>query len=252
MKSSSKRIIAAMTTLTHYSFTSEEITKKVAKQDELRKIATQPDPKLIAKFTAQRAQALEDDNLEEVERLDEEIRNVGPVKLAFGRELYPLPKKDTETSERKLTEGERIAALNARNRKLNTENVRRAQIAERRAKQRAEEAYARGEGEADTFARIKTRPKTNYDAKNPHSSHLAVPRDDLFDGSGTDRSRAGTPMSGTETPKKSVPRRATTPVGSGRRPGEPIGMIRGRADDDEVIANMEVELDPDVAGALGL
>jgi RNA polymerase-associated protein RTF1 len=264
MKSSGQRIVNAMTAMTHHDFTSAEITTKVTTQERLKKIATTPNPTLVAKFTKMRDEALSNGDQEEVNRLNEEIRAIKPATLAFGSQLYPTAQAaptDPNTGERKLTEGEKIAALNARNRKLNTENVRRAQIAERRAKLRAEEAAARGEGEVDSFARIKTRPKTNYDANNPHSSHLTVPgiKDDLFDGSGTDRSRAGTPMSGTDTPKKimtprMLPRRTATPLGIAGKNGkkEPIGMIHGPADDDEVIGAMDFELDPEIAGALGL
>lgn len=174
-----------------------------------------------------------------IAQCDSQLAALEGPKLAFGTKL-----QKPASSPPKETQQERLAALNRANRKANTEEVRKAQRAERRAERLAMEAVARGEGELDPFARVKTRAKIHHDV---NADKLAVPKkqplDELFDGK-SDGSRAGTPMSGSRgaSPTPKVIKQATplrkTQVGLPR-----IG--RGCAD-DEIIGAMDFGIEIDI------
>ena len=104
----------------------------------------------------------------------------------------------------KKTEQERLADLNLRNQKLNYEHVRRAEIEERKAARKAAAAIARGSA---------------------------------------DPSRGGTPLTGPDSPAKSVTPKSNTPKPANKNQA---GMIRYRNNDDENIAALDIELDIEI------
>jgi len=130
----------------------------------------------------------------------------------------------------KHAQQERLAQLNRQNRKLNSEEVRKAQIANKRAEQKArDEAIARQrKSEAEKAASA---------AKN---SSLAIP-DDLF-GDASDISRAGTP--GAISPKKGMSRAGTPATGVPEK--KKFGQFRKKNLDDDVIAGMDLGIEIDI------
>ncbi|KAI9823128.1 MAG: hypothetical protein M1832_002571, partial [Thelocarpon impressellum] len=98
-----------------------------------------------------------------VAELDDEIAKLDGPKLAWGTTLHPkaAPKADTGPSQQ-----ERLAEINRRNRIANTQNVRKAQIAEIKAERLHEAAVARGEAQPNPFARVKTRAKIMHDVND--------------------------------------------------------------------------------------
>ena len=136
-----------------------------------------------------------------LESIDVELAALEGPKLAFGTSLV---KSEPAVSASK-TQQERLAELNRANRKFNTENVRRAQLAERKAEAIQRAAVERGEAVANPFARVKVRATTHHDVNAlnvPKTKTGARSDDDLF---GSDMSRAGTPLSGTMTPTEDKP-----------------------------------------------
>lgn len=130
---------------------------------------------------------------------------------------------------------ERLAQLNRQNRKLNSEEVRKAQIATKRAEQKARE---------EGIARQRKLEEEKVAAAAAKSSSLAVP-DDLF-GDASDISRAGTPgVSGNGTPKKG-PSRAGTPANGGAAEKKKFGQFRKKNLDDDVIAGMDLGIEIDI------
>ena len=128
----------------------------------------------------------------------------------------------------KLAQQERLSELNRQNRKRNTEEVRKAQLAAKRAEQKhREEAIARAK---------KAEAEKKAAAGN---GNLAIP-DDLF-GDASDLSRAGTP--GPMTPNR-ISSRAGTPAANGEK--KKFGQFRKKAVDDDVIAGMDLGIDIDV------
>ena len=173
-----------------------------------------------------------------IAKLDAELAALEGPKLAFGTKLYkPAP----APSSQEMSQQDRLAELNRANRKANTEDVRKAQRAERKAERLAREAIERGEGFLDPFARVKTRAKTHYDvnaAKLPlHKPKAAV--DELLDGK-SDGSRGGTPMSRGGTPKPPV--KNVTPK------KQQIGLPKvGRScADDDILAAMDFGIEIDI------
>ena len=153
--------------LINHRFTDAEITEKIRRQQALAAKINREEERRPIEERRQAALAAGDD--EAAQRYDEELRDIVPLKLALGTTLV----KQEATYVNK--EQERLAELNRRNQRINSENVRKAQVAEMRAK------------------------------KKPTPRNKGI--DDLF-GDGSDISRSGTPVNGVSTPTK----RAGTPL----------------------------------------
>ncbi|KAL4906643.1 hypothetical protein BDW74DRAFT_150891 [Aspergillus multicolor] len=202
--------------LINHQFTSEELNEKLRKQGSLDTKTTffkRVDIEKKLKI----AQELGDGD--EIDRLQAELANFGTSNSK------PRP-------EKKVSEHERLAALNLRNQKLNYENVRRAQIEERKASRKAAAAAARGEGSLNPFLRVKTRAKTHYDANE-----------------GTPKSENGSPSvtPAPGTPSAGTPVRSSTPSNSQNSQNKQSkgggGKIRHRNMDDENIAALDLDID---------
>ena len=233
--------IADINRLINHQFTPEEIQKKLERSGVLQqRFNTIERASLVNR--RQKAEARGDE--EAVVQLTKEITEIDGPKLAFNTSLYKTSTKPTNAGP---TQQERLAELNRANRKANAADVRKAQQAERRAEALARKRVERGEAVADPFARVKTRPRTNYDAGG---EHLALPKaaakavDDLFEDGTKNNSRAGTPG------------RAGTPVQNGAMksvtPQPPQEMINGlpkigkRNMDDDVIGAMDLGIDIEI------
>jgi RNA polymerase-associated protein RTF1 len=180
-------------------------------------------------------EAVADGNDDEIARIQAELASDATPKLAFGTTLYK-PRSDKETQQ------QRLAEINLRNQRLNTENVRRAQLEERKLNRKTAAAVARGEAVADPFARVKTRAKTHHDVAGGNRTTLK--KDGLTEGGNA--SGTGSPAPGTETPGKSGnPKRSETPSGSQPKP-KGIAVIRHRNMDDENIAALDLDIDIDI------
>ncbi|KAH1293232.1 hypothetical protein KXX11_009385 [Aspergillus fumigatus] len=221
-KSMLAKKVADINRLINHQFTKEELNEKLRKQGSLdnkmrtfKRLETEKQLKL--------ARAAGDD--EEVSRLEKELAELMGPKLAFSTQPSK-PRKEK-------SDYERLAELNLRNQKLNTESVRRAQLEERKASRKAAAAVARGEAQANPFMRVRTLAKTHYDA----NGNSLIP-DSLS-------SRGGTPATGSETPSKpSTPKPAVTTQKKQSKGG--IGSIRHRNMDDENIAALDLELDIEI------
>ncbi|PSK42293.1 hypothetical protein B9Z65_4207 [Elsinoe australis] len=134
----------------------------------------------------------------------------------------PVKKQDQQS---------RLAELNKANRKSNAEEIRKALVMEKEAKERRRAAAMKAEEE---------RKKAEAEAAAANAG-LKVPGDDLF-GEGSDISRAGTPMNG--TPKKGRSR-AGTPMNA-LKEKKSYGQFTKKKMDDEVIASMDLGIDIDI------
>jgi RNA polymerase-associated protein RTF1 len=210
--------------LTH-RFTDHEITARMQAQNDLLEKITRSREKEELKEGIKAAIAEGDDDL--AEELENHLASIVPMKLAFGTSLS---RADSAQVSR---EQEQIAELNRRNQRLNAENVRKAQLAEMRARK--------------------------------SKKHLAPGVDELFEG-GSDISRTGTPVNGTGTPKvaASISRagtpnpitiangtpRSSTPTINVLKPAaekkKGLPVIRKAALDDEILANMDLGIDIDI------
>lgn len=119
--------VADINRLLNHQFTNEELNEKLRKQGSFdNKMLTFK--RIETERKLQQARSSGDD--QEVDRLEAEMKEFTAPKLAFGTSL-------SKPRSEKRTEQERIAELNLRNQKLNYENVRRAQLEERKASRKA-------------------------------------------------------------------------------------------------------------------
>jgi len=199
--------LAQIEALLKHRFTDAEVTQKIKRQNSLLDMINRVEEK--HKIEERKAKAYDDDDDDAVAACDDELAALVPMKLAFGTTLV----KPEAVHVNK--EQERLAELNRRNQKLNAENVRKAQLAEMKAK------------------------KTK--------KHLAPGIDDLFEG-GSDISRSGTPVNGVGTPKNIGTPRSSTPVNLLKpihKDKKGIPTIRKAVSDDEILASMDLGLEVD-------
>lgn len=224
--------VAAIQELLDLKFTEETLQKKFAKQ---RAMEHKYDPVHVAKqkrkdIHARRVEAEQNGDEEEIARCDAELEALdnsasnanGAVKI--------------KTSPTKpMSRHETLAQLNHKNRSKNSQEVRNALIAERKKanalrEKAAQEAKAKAEAAAT--AQLKAQTKEGLLKK--------AAMKDLF-GEGSDTSRAGTPASGIETPKKKSG--LNTPQNGVKGP---IGALKKKNLEDDVIGDLDLGIDIEI------
>ncbi|KAL4881095.1 hypothetical protein BJY04DRAFT_189901 [Aspergillus karnatakaensis] len=214
-KSQLAKKVVDINRLLNHQFTKEELNEKLRKQGSgdskmtiFKRVETEKQLKL----------AKEVGDTAEVERLQAELASQTP------KANIAKPRTD------KLSEHERLAQLNLRNQKLNYENVRRAQLEERKQSRIAAAAAARGEAPMNPFLRVKTRAKTHHDVNGS--------KDDV-------PSRSATPASGAS--KANTPSQNGTPSNSQNKSFKGgATKIRHRNMDDENIAALDLDIDIEI------
>ncbi|KAI9039345.1 RNA polymerase-associated protein [Aspergillus affinis] len=217
--------VTAINRLLNHKFTPEELNEKLRKQGTLDR-KNQTFKRLENERLLNLAKAAGDDA--EIERLEAERSSFATPKLAFTN-------NNAKPQVKQQSEHERLLELNLRNQKLNYENVRRAQLEERKASRKAAAAVARGEATANPFLRVRTQARTHYDANS------GTP------GSGN-ASRDATPATGSDAASKSnTSSKPATPSSSQKKstPGG-IAKIRHRNMDDENIAALDLDIDVEI------
>ncbi|GLA22794.1 hypothetical protein AnigIFM63326_005272 [Aspergillus niger] len=225
-KMATKSMVASKVTdinrLLNHKFTNEELNEKLRKQGSLdskskffKRVEVEKQLKL--------AREAGDDA--EMERLEAELASMATPKLAVSSHSKPRVDKPSEH--------ERLAELNIRNQKLNYENVRRAQIEERKASRKAAAAVARGEAAHNPFMRVRTQARTHYDVNG--------------NGTPTAENNASQENTASETPSKASTPASGTPAGSQKKTSKGgVASIRHRNMDDENIAALDLELDIEI------
>lgn len=220
--------------LINHEFTQKELDEKLRRQgahDTKRQIYNR------IQLERRRAQAAALGDEATIAECDAEMARLAGPKLAFGTTLVK-----PRTAEK--TEQERLEEINRRNQKLNSENIRKAQIEERRKERKNAAAVARGEALPDRFARIKTVARTYHDVNGNRQTPGKRPGDE---GSGTVTPQTTT--TGTNTPNKTPKPTSTPAVGTNtngeKKQPQGIPTIRHRPHDDEIIGALDfgIELD---------
>lgn len=219
--------VADINRLINHQFTTEELNEKLRKQgafDHKKNILRRFDLERELKF------AKVNGDMEQAEKLQKELDQILSPNLSWGTTI------NKPVAEKTLSEAERVHQINIRNQKLNYENVRRAQLEERKAARKTAAAVARGEATADPFMRVRTIAKTHHDVsgksqdgpKPADATPAETPKDSPKPGTGSP-SQVATPNS-SATPDKSK---------SGF-------MISYRKTDDENIAALDLDLDIEI------
>ncbi|KAJ5377425.1 uncharacterized protein N7496_004834 [Penicillium cataractarum] len=218
--------VADINRLINHVFTPEEMSRKLRRQgvlDEDTNILRRADLERDIKL----ARASSDE--EKAEKLQKELDEIVNPKLSWGTSLI----KPQSGSEKKLSEAERVHQINLRNQKLNYENVRRAQLEERKAARKSAAAVARGEAAPDPFMRVRTVAKTHHDLSDK-------PKDAATDGTPTDTPKES-PKVNSDSPARAVAATGVTP----KKPKSGF-MISYRNTDDENIAALDMDIDIEI------
>ncbi|KAJ5288822.1 hypothetical protein N7478_001852 [Penicillium angulare] len=209
--------------LINHQFTAEELSEKLRKQgalDQKRNVRKRFDLERDLKF------AKVNGNDDEAEKLQKELDELLNPKLSFGTTM------NKPVVDKGLSEAERVHQINIRNQKLNYENVRRAQIEERKAARKAAAAVARGEAVADPFMRVRTVAKTHHD--------VADKPDDIPKPEDAAPIKVEESKPAVDAPKTSTHNPGLTPKKKGGF------MISYRNTDDENIAALDMDIDIDI------
>jgi RNA polymerase-associated protein RTF1 len=151
--------------------------------------------------------------------------------------MQPTPKKAAAPSG--MSQQERLALLNKQNRRKNAEEVRQAQINERRAAKQVEQAIARGESVAEDHSRrVKTRAKFKHDVADAY-----VKKTDS-EQSGANTPSVGTPNLTAKKPSTPLPHLAKLNAANGNKKGLPT--IRRPLMDDDIIGAIDLGIDLDL------
>ena len=226
--------LADFDAVVNHQFTDAELTEKLKRQGVMQSKDAYFERNSIN--TRRRAAELKSDEAA-IAKCDSELAALDGPKLKYGTFLVdPRAKPVVHAGP---TQQERLAELNKANRKANRENVRKAQLAERKADRINREAVQRGEAMPNSFARVKTYAKTHHDANESLNPLLA-----RQNGGSRDISRSTTPAAAT-TPKVE----ATKPViaSSAQKPtasGMPV--LGNRNMDDDIIAAMDLGIDIEI------
>ncbi|CAL3967377.1 unnamed protein product [Diplocarpon coronariae] len=216
--------------LIHRSWTEAELQEKLTKSGALLQkflpIERNRLNGLIKEARANGNQVKEDQYQKELEALE------GP-KLAYSTSLKPSPRKSATAPGQ--SQQERLAILNRQNRAKNAEEVRQAQINERRAARRIEAAVARGEEVVEDHSRrLKTRAKFKHDVADAYGANTE-------ERSGTNTPAINTPNIAAKTPITSIP--SLVKLQSERKG---IPTLRRPLMDDEIIGSIDLGIDLDL------
>ena len=216
----------------HHTFTEAELQQKLSRSGVLNKGSDDIERDAINR---RRTIAVQIGDEAAIAKCDAEISALNGPKLLYGTSLV-APQSQLPAAPTQPSQQDRLAELNIRNRKANREDVRKAQLAERKAERLAREAVQRGEALQNPFARVKTYAKTHHDV----NQSLTPQRVGQQVGS-RDISRSGTPAS-TNTPKQEEIK-PVFPSAPQLLTASGMPMLGSRNMDDEIIASLDMGID---------
>lgn len=228
--------------LVNHRFTAEEIEEKLQRSGVLQTRYASLERVDIVK---RRKAAIGRGDEAAVAKCDAELAALEGPKLAFGSSL----RKDRGALSYEAGQQDRLAALNRANRKANTQDVRKAQQAERKAEALARQAIARGEAVQNPMARVKIRAKVHHNV-NRTTDVLVGPNgaDGLEKDIDREKDGSATPLSVQESKSPMPP---SAPIGnhtaaSSSEKVSGLPRLGRRITDEDVFAAMDFEIEIDV------
>ncbi|KAL9126279.1 MAG: hypothetical protein Q9217_004652 [Psora testacea] len=224
-----------LNSLIHHQFTDDELQRKLERSGVLQNRTASLDRISIAN---RRRAAEERGDEATVAKCDVELAELSGPRLKYGTTLTEPKAQNVPPPE--PSQQERLAELNRQNRRKNADEVRKAQLAEKRAARLARQAVDRGEAVQDPFARVKTLSKTHYDVNETLMPHRVKNQ-----GYSRDVSRSATPgVVGTPKAEQLKAGRSPEPKALSKPPGLPI--LGSRNMDDEIIGGMDMGIDIEI------
>lgn len=173
-------------------------------------------------------------NVEKEAAYQAELEALEGPKLAYNTTLQVSPRK---TAPAGTSQQERLAILNKQNRRKNAEEIRQAQINERRAAKRTEAALARGEDVVEDHSRrVKTRAKFKHDANESFGTKKAEGEQ-----SGANTPSASTPTVSAKKSATPIPYLTKLQAANGERKGLPT--IRRPVMEDDIFGDIDLGID---------
>lgn len=219
----------------NHRFTDQELQEKLRRSGVLQNKAAPFERNVIVT----RRHAAEDRGDEAaIAKCDAELAALDGPKLKYG--TFLVDPKAKVAAPAAPTQQERLAELNKINRKQNRDNVRKAQLAERKADRLAREAVQRGEALQNPFARVKTHAKTHYDVNDTLAPHRA-----RQNGGSRDISRSATPTA-PHTSKVELETKPVFPSPPQKFTASGMPILGNRNLDDEIMASMDLGIDIEI------
>ena len=164
-----------------------------------------------------------------------------------------LPAANKPTAPRPLTQQEKLAARNLANRKANRDDIRKAQIADRRREQALAEAVARGEKSGNTHARHKTVVKVFHTRDEEKEKATEDSELDALFGASADVSARASPAPTTaisavssQSTAATTPKPASAHLQPSVKAGLGIGGLKKRKQDEDLMAAMDLGIEIDI------
>ncbi|OTA70715.1 plus-3-domain-containing protein [Hypoxylon sp. EC38] len=223
--------------LVNRDWTDAEVNAKVERERALlRKFAPTERNRLVNLI--EEAKSRGDDA--KVSELQDQLDSLETPRLAFRTSLAPSTKSTSSTPSQQ----ERLAALNAENRRRNAEAVRKAQLMEKAKARQIEARLARGEDvQEDSSRRLRTKPKFMQDF-NESTERKSTPTN----GSGASTPANGTPKQTATTKAPLLPhlqklQQQNHQTGKDKKG---IPQIHKPIVDDDIIAAMDLDIEVDI------
>ena len=139
-----------------------------------------------------------------------------------------------------VSQQDRLAQINAENRRKNVEAVRKAQLKEKARAKDIEQRLARGEDVAeDTSRRLKTKPKFMQDINESRGSTPA-------NGSGANTPPNGTPKLGAKKDGAILPHLARLQAQQNNKDKNGIPTFHRPLMDDDIIGALDLDIDVEI------
>ncbi|KAI6090021.1 plus-3-domain-containing protein [Hypoxylon rubiginosum] len=153
--------------LRNRSWTEAEVNEKIERERNLRNRFNPIERKQLLNMIEAAKRGGDD---MEVSKLQDQLDSLETPRLAFRTSLAPAVTKSTSSTP---SQQDRLAALNAENRRRNAEAVRKAQLKEKAKAREIEARIARGEDvQEDISRRLRTQPKFKQDINDPSGARF--------------------------------------------------------------------------------
>ncbi|CAK7272165.1 RNA polymerase-associated protein rtf1 [Sporothrix epigloea] len=220
-------------------WTDQELVEKVDRQQELKSRFNGVD-RMRLETLMKEAKAL--GNTDRAQKLQEELDNLETPRLAFRTSLTASTKTNSGP-----TQQERLAQLNAENRRRNAEAVRKAQLRERKKAREIERKIENGEVvEEDTSRRVKTRAKFVHDVNSNGATPEKKPSSQADSGASTPAN--GTPRLAAQksTGSSLLPHLAKLQQQQRVTAKNGLPMLHKPIEEDDIIASLDLEIDDNI------
>lgn len=231
--------------LINRSWTEDELTEKVQRQQALKNRFNGVE-RMKLEYGIKDAKV--HGNFTRAEQLQEELQHLETPRLAFKTSLTQVGQAGNSSDHGSggLSQQERLALLNAENRRRNAEAVRKAQLKERAKVRAIERKIERGEDvEEDHSRRVRTRAKFVHDVNDQGPEKKPGSQAASQAGSGATTPANGTPQLGAQKSAggllphlTKLQQRATTKSG--------LPTIHRPVGDDDIIASLDLDIDDNI------